>query len=62
MRKGLEQTEARKLARELGGIAQAARWSEKTLKWRTGGWPGKDQRWVVTTLDGRMVLADTLPE
>lgn len=55
---GLDQATARRIARELGGIAQQARMMPLTGRWRTGGWADKTTVWIVTDLSGTEVLAD----
>jgi hypothetical protein len=55
----MEQGEARRRAKELGGIAVEARWSEKAGTWLTGGWASaRGKAWIVVSLDHMVVLAD----
>lgn len=56
--KGMEQGQARRRARELGGIAVSARNPERCAPWRLGGWPLKDDVWIVVSLDRSIVLDD----
>lgn len=55
----MDQSTARKRAKELGGIAKQA-WLSDTGTWMTGGWPSTPRKeftcWVVTDLAGREVL------
>lgn len=55
---GMEQGEARRRARDLGGIAVSARNPEKYNRWRLGGWPEADDVWIVISLDRTVVLDD----
>lgn len=55
---GMEQGEARRRARELGGIAVSARNPEKYRRWRLGGWPQADDVWIVISVDRTVVLDD----
>lgn len=59
----MEQSEARRRAKELGGIATNAyqRYDSggAPAGWRIGGWPGqKGETWIVVSLDRRTVLDD----
>lgn len=59
----MTQTEARRRAKELGGIAVSARPRFDSggafAGWNTGGWPGrKGKTWIVMALDRRTVLDD----
>lgn len=59
MAKGMEQGEARRRAKELGGIAVEARWSEAKQKWVTGGWASAaGKAWIVINTDYQVVLDD----
>lgn len=59
MRQGMEQGEARRRARELGGIAVEARWSEAKQTWVTGGWANQPgSAWIVVDAGNAGVLAD----
>jgi hypothetical protein len=59
MRQGMEQGEARRRAKELGGVAVEARWSEAAGAWLTGGWASASGKaWIVQSLDGLVVLDD----
>jgi hypothetical protein len=55
----MEQGEARRRARELGGIAVSAR-PKNSLEggWHIGGWPKAGDVWIVISLDGLVVLDD----
>lgn len=57
---GLEQGRARKLARELGGIAVGVRPSPRRPgEWLLGGWASRrGEVWIVISLDQQTVLAD----
>ena len=49
----LTQTQARQLAKQVGGIARTAhRRADGT--WRFGGWDDKDSQWVVETPYGKV--------
>jgi hypothetical protein len=50
----MEQGEARRRARELGGIAVSAR-KGSTGKWTVGGWPSEKDVWIVIS-PGRSVV------
>lgn len=54
---GLDQTTARRRARELGGIAAAAH-KDSAGRWSTDGWPTDQTAWIVTSLAGRIILDD----
>ncbi|MFE9833954.1 hypothetical protein ACFYP4_02225 [Streptomyces sp. NPDC005551] len=54
---GMEQGEARRRAKELGGIAVSAR-RGSTGNWNIGGWPEAKDVWIVISLDQRVVLDD----
>jgi hypothetical protein len=58
MELAMEQGEARKRAKELGGIAVGARLSPSTGCWIIGGWSGQAEEWIVVTLDKTAVLDD----
>jgi hypothetical protein len=55
---GLSQSTARKIAREVGGVATQARLSPSTGRWIIGGWANRYTVWIVTDLAGTEVLAD----
>ena len=56
---GLTQTEARRKAKELGGIAIWARWSKAKQSWDTGGWANQPgEVWIVVSVDRKSVLLD----
>lgn len=57
MGNGMEQGEARRRAKELGGIAVSAR-RGSTGNWNIGGWPEANDVWIVISLDRRLVLDD----
>jgi hypothetical protein len=60
---GMEQGEARRRARELGGIAVEARPGKVPGDWLIGGWASqKDSVWIVISLDRKTVLADKSQE
>lgn len=61
MGNGMEQGEARRKAKELGGIAVSARKSSTGTKWNLGGWPTAKDVWIVISLDRQVVLADGGP-
>lgn len=50
--------DAKGRARELGGIAVTARWSNSLGKWITDGFKGWHNEWIVVSADGRTVLDD----
>jgi hypothetical protein len=52
---GLTQSEARKIARESGGLAVGARPSARG--WTIGGW-APHEKWIVTSLDRSSILHD----
>lgn len=55
----MDQSSARKRAKEMGGIAVSARRSPRTGKWITGGWATTKDEWiVVSALDGFTVWDD----
>jgi hypothetical protein len=56
---GYDQGDARRRARDLGGIAVAA-WPHRSdpTRWNVGGWASSDERWIVISLDGQIVLDD----
>jgi hypothetical protein len=55
----MDQTEARRAAKELGGIAVSARPKNSSRGgWLLGGWPHKSDVWIVVSLDKTEVLAD----
>lgn len=57
--RGMTQTEARRKAKELGGIAVEAKWSDAKARWVTGGWASQPGRaWIVISLDWSTVLSD----
>lgn len=56
--RGMEQGEARRRAKELGGIALSARNPERCKPWRLGGWPLADDVWIVISLDHSVILDD----
>jgi hypothetical protein len=58
MGNGMEQGEARRRARELGGIAVSARPSSTPGKWTIGGWPSEKDVWIVVSIDKKRVLDD----
>ena len=55
---GYSQTDARRLAKEHGGIALTARPSTDGNNWILGGWTRPDDVWIVVTLDRKSVLFD----
>lgn len=66
---GYDPTEARRLARELGGTAVPAKWLPGRSAWEIGGWSRPDSPHIVVLpyLTGRggasyMVLADNTAE
>lgn len=58
----MEQGQARRRAREIGGIAVEAVWRPAPPDgghWLLGGWPGqKDATWIVVSTDMKTVLDD----
>lgn len=59
----MKQEEARRRARELGGVAVSAHRrvdvNGVAYGWRLGGWPNqKGETWIVVTLDKKHVLDD----
>ena len=59
----MNQTEARRRAKELGGIAVSARQrlgsGGEPAGWNLGGWPNqKGETWIVVSLDKKTVLDD----
>lgn len=73
----MNQTEARRRAKELGGIAVSARPKFDSggapAGWQLGGWPNqKDETWIVVSvpkkgqpqvvLDDRRTPGDTIPD
>lgn len=59
---GMSQGDARRLAKDLGGVATQARLSPSTGRWILGGWANKNTVWIVVSVDGRSVLADHIEE
>lgn len=53
----MDQTTARRRAKELGGIAVSAR-PGSTGRWNLGGWPTEKDVWIVVSLDRKQVLDD----
>lgn len=59
----MNQAEARRRAKELGGLAVSARQRFDSggapAGWNLGGWPGqKGETWIVVSLDKKTVLDD----
>lgn len=54
--RGMDQTTARRRAKELGGIARSARNPERYKMWQFGGWGLRDDVWVVTDLSMNVML------
>lgn len=54
----MEQKDARRRAKELGGIATTARPTANGGGWHLGGWAGPKDTWIVVALDGKTVLDD----
>lgn len=52
----MTQTEAREKAKKLGGVAVTGRITPAGTV-RLGGWPSKNDRWFVVTLDKKHILA-----
>lgn len=59
---GMSQGVARRLARDLGGVATQARLSPSTGRWILGGWANKNTVWIVVSINGQAVLADHVEE
>lgn len=55
----MNQTDARKRAKELHGIAVSARMSGDGLRWNVGGWPQEGDEWIVISTDRTKVLDDS---
>lgn len=62
---GMDQTSARRKARELNGVAVSARNPDRNTPngdisqmWRIGGWPLKDDVWIVVDRERKVVLCD----
>ncbi len=53
----MDQTTARRRAKELGGIAVSAR-PESTGRWNLGGWPTEKDVRIVVSLDRKQGLDD----
>lgn len=53
----MEQTEARRRAEELGGIAVGAKWSVAKQRWITGGYSPHPE-WIVVDINHAVVLDD----
>jgi hypothetical protein len=53
----MDQSAARKRAKELGGIAVGARWSDKRQSWVIGGYSPHAQ-WIVIDIAKAIVLDD----
>jgi len=56
--KGFTQTEARRRAKELDGVAISARPNSRNDRWILGGWPSEDEVWIVISLDHKKILDD----
>lgn len=55
----MTQSEARRAAKALGGIAVGARLSPRTGRWMIGGWPSQPgEVWIVVDTTKTVVLAD----
>lgn len=57
---GMTQGEARRRARELGGIAVSARLG-KTGRWNIGGWPKANDVWIVIDRNRKTILDEGGP-
>jgi hypothetical protein len=55
----MDQTTARRRAKELGGIAVGARWNNTKGAWILGGWANHpEEQWIVVNPEKTLVLED----